>query len=153
MMHHPYLRTSEKRDHHHVGARDWREDKPLPSSKINRMCLTPTNQDYCDCEQLNTNSQCKGGDVDLTHVIADIEISAARVGELNSGDTEVEAEDRRGLSNTADVSVQCHSLLSFSARCSHRNFENNPAAMQYYTSFQSHEHFMLFLYWGQQLII
>ena len=106
----------------------------------------PINQIHSDCDELNTSSQYKGGDVDLTHVVANIEISAERDAELNSGNTEVEAEDRRDLSNTADVSVQCHSLLPFSARCSHRNFENNPAAMQYYTSFHSHEHFMFFFH-------
>ena len=94
----------------------------------------PTNQDHCDCEQLNTSGQSKG-DVYLAHVIADIKISAARDGELNSVDTEVEAEDSGDLSNTDDVSVQCHSLLPFSARYSHRTFWNNPAAVQYYFRF------------------
>ena len=56
----------------------------------------PTNQDHCDCEQLYTSSKCKG-DVDLTHVTAVIEIGAERDGQLNSGDTEVEAKERRAL--------------------------------------------------------
>ena len=132
MLYHPYLRTSEKRYHYRVWQRNCRGRRQGTAQlEIKGCAWRSNNQDHCDCEQLNPSSQCKG-DVGLTHVIADIEISAERDGELNSGDTEVEAEDRRDLSNTADVSVQYHLLLPFSARYSQRTFGNNLAAVQYY---------------------